>query len=395
MNVRSILVGICIGLLAGYVLFRVPGPPPARSSTASPANIPPAQASAHRDRPSADGHAPAGRRAEIFLSGTAEEIRRNLEDREPPAVSDPELQIALGRLDEALVAGDRPLFLALVRALAASSNGHAQRKLLDLMGDESIPDLTGWHFRDGLRNSGLAGIADAAQRRVEMNIARGDTSWSAGHGWFDLILLHGDEMHVDWVLSRRESNELRLQALESLVRCPAERAVRRVVEMTRAGELDSSFLADFAGAQPQVAFELIHERLGAGEWGDNKDPTYLAGIYGRCIPADRLAEARKALLALSKPASRIAAVYAIQALAARGLVLDGLDPLVFYPVEILERRPEGDARVADELVSRARFAIRYNEVTWSERSATALERAGFSDEASKVRVGLKSPWKKW
>lgn len=339
-------------------------------------------------------------RLEIFQSGGAEAISRSLEDEPPPRITDAEEEALLVRLDEARATGDRPLFFALLRALARSGSERAQRRFIDLIADDSLPDLPGWCFLEALKDSRLPGIAQAALRRVEMNFAGGDTSGTAASGWFDLILLHGDKAHFDWVLSQGQSQAVGLQALEALVRCPSPSAVQCVVEMVRAGTLDYTFLGDFAECQPKVAFDLIQELITAGE-GDRvaANPIYIARVYGRCAPAGRLVEARRTLLGFSEPAMRIAAVYAVQAFATRGFDVSDLEPVVLVPAEVLERRGSDGADIEAEvavaaLVTMARYAIVNNPVAWSNRAASALESAGFKEEASRVRTGLKGPWKR-
>jgi hypothetical protein len=132
----------------------------------------------------------------------------------------------------------------------------------------------------------------------------------------------------------------------------------------------------------------VHERL------SDDAPLGTEGFraYGRCVPVERSADARAQLLAVDNTAERIAAVYAVCELADRGLDVAGLEPVLLAPVEVLERGHTGDDE--DALLSRARYAIEYNRVTWSERAAAALERAGYTDEARKVRAGLQSPWKR-
>jgi hypothetical protein len=153
--------------------------------------------------------------------------------------------------------------------------------------------------------------------------------------------------------------------------------------MIRAGEYE--ILEEFAQQQPGLTFELLHERLVAG------DPRGV-NVYGRCVPAERLADARALLLAIGDTAERVLAVYAVNAIADRGLDIAGFEPLILAPVEVLEGGR--DAGTEEGLLSAARYAVEYNRVTWSERAAAALEGAGYFDEAHKVRKGLQSPWKR-
>ena len=109
------------------------------------------------------------------------------------------------------------------------------------------------------------------------------------------------------------------------------------------------------------------------------DPAFLAKIASPALAIDDTAE-------------RVLAVYAVNALADRGLDVAGFEPLILAPVEVLENGRAGGAE--DGLLSAARYSIEYNRVAWSERAAAALERAGYADEARKVRAGLQSPWKR-
>lgn len=409
-NAGSLLVGLGVGLVAGFLLFGArEHVSPARGAPVRPGREGSAQlASVESDPSSPARRSHAVRRLEILQSGSADAIARSLKDEPPPPTTDAEEQVLLVRLDEARATGDRPLFFALLRALARSGSERAQQRFIDLMADESLTDLTGWLFLEALKDSRLPWIAEVARRRVEMNTAGGDTSGAATDGWLDLVLLHGDKADVDWALSQSQSQAVRLRALSALVRCPSPNAVERVVEMARAGTLDSSFLDDFAECQPQAAFDLIQEMITAGEGGRlAQNPIYIVRVYGKCVPAGRFVEARRTLLGVSEPAMRTAAVYAVQALAARGFDVSGLEPVVLAPLEILERRrndrtaedsrADSEARVAEAaLVTMASYAIVNNQVAWSERAAAALEAVGFKEEAAKVQAGLKrnNPWKK-
>jgi hypothetical protein len=253
------------------------------------------------------------------------------------------------------------------------------------MHDESVPDLPGQHFFRCLRRSRLEGIADAAKHRVEMNLAAGETSWVAVSFWFDLALWQGDETHLDWVLALAEAHghQIHSMAMKALAGCPSPHVVKRVAGMIRAGTFDS--FEEFGRNQPDLCFQLLHERLIAGELTGQE----VFRAYGRCVPGERLAEARTVLLSLRDPAQRMAAVYAVNEIARRNLSAAGLEPILLAPVETLER---GGAE--SYLLSTARYAVEYNPVTWSERAAAALERAGYPTEARKVRAGLQSPWKR-
>lgn len=387
----GIIAGLGLAFVAGYV-FRSSAPsdtprarPPDAPRTADDVPPPPTERS-HTDT-----------YRSVFESGTAEDIVRRLSPVSPPPPSATDVQAAITRLASARATGDRPLFQALTQALAASGLEDAQRTLVELMTDDSIPDLDGEVFLDGLRDSGVPGIAAAAQTRVRIALANGVTTGTAGIGWFDLILKHGDQEQLDWVLSEEHGDSLHTVALRALVRSPAPAAIRRSLMLFETGSLDATLLDEFANHQPRLAFELIHSTLTTGTWHPaGKTDNRVAAVYGRIVPPERLVDARVALLALSAEGPRIAAVYAVQALAERSFDPSEFQEILLVPVEILERGSRGDLETAEWiLVSSARLAIESNPVTWSTRSAAALEATGRASEALRVRAALRAPWRRW
>lgn len=387
----GIVCGLGLAFAAGYV-FRS-----SDSSDTPRARFPDAPRTAADVTPPPTEYSHADTYSSVFESGTAEDIVRRLSPGWPPPPSAADVQAAITRLASARATGDRPLFQALIQALATSGLEDAQRTLVELMTDDSIPDLDGAVFLDGLRDSGVPGIAAAAEHRVRIALANGVTTGTAGIGWFDLILKHGDQEQLDWVLSAEQGVALRTVALRALVRSPAPAAIRRSLMLFQTGSLDAALLDEFANHQPCLAFELIHSTLTTGTWHPaGKTSNYVAAVYGRTVPAERLVDARVALLALSAEGARIAAVYAVQALADRGFDPSGFQEILLVPVEILERGSRGELETEDWIsVSSARLAIESNPVTWSTRSAAALDATGFANDALRVRAALRGPWRRW
>jgi hypothetical protein len=86
--------------------------------------------------------------------------------------------------------------------------------------------------------------------------------------------------------------------------------------------------------------------------------------------------------------------YAIEGLSRAGFDIGGVGHLLEEPVALLERVATEAASAEDKrLTSKARYAIEYNRVLWSERAAAALSAAGYDAEAAKVRAGLTSEWR--
>jgi hypothetical protein len=235
MSVRSLIAGIAIGLAAGYAIFAT-GREETRATRAPTETGTPEEQTAATTEPDPPPAPTAGKeRVEIFRSGAPNDIRRSLGDAAP---TETEVEVLLVRLDSARAAGDRQVFDAVLRALLHSGSEKAQQKLLDLMCDETLPDLKGREFFEALKDSRIEDVADAARRRVELNLAAGETSWVAVSGWFDLALWRGDETHLDWMLTLAEDrfHQIHRMAMKALGSCPSPHAVQRVAEMIRGGE---------------------------------------------------------------------------------------------------------------------------------------------------------------
>jgi hypothetical protein len=275
--------------------------------------------------------------------------------------------------------------------------------LLRLLSDESFipPGPVGDEFLDGLGESALPGIAAAARRRYELNVAAGTTSWIAAAGLFDLMARQGGSDEIAWLAARAESGLHRHDAREALVRSKSPLAVETVVRLLRQGKGDQELLVDFGRHHPTSANAIFRQVLTGELTVPYREPHAILRAYGASAPADDLDATRDLLFSLTDPVQRICAVYAVEQLRRRGLETTGFEPLVDAPVEHLERVTPG---TRSSVTGKARYAISHNRIAWSERAARALDRAAgvlpqgsmtqdMQKIARKIRAGLASPWK--
>jgi hypothetical protein len=375
MKAAQFLGGLVLGALIGWLIRGLiipppaPAPPPRAGEDMSPAPPPPA------------APAPAGSEA---IPGAASPA-------EPPPPSPRDL---LTRVRAAIREGDEGAFGTALRLLGRSEGEEAERALLALVEDPSVPSpLRGGPFLRGLARSTLPGIAAAARGRFEANLAAGEDSWVAADGWVDLVARHGDDADLVWLAGRNESFQIVDQARRAIFSSPSEaarRAARGLVESTRADIRGQ--IPDYLRWDLEEGFAIAERALryvGPDAHGSSgPDLSDLFRAWGGGEPDGGIPELRAFLLGLREPMHRVAAVYAVQALAKRGSDTAAFGELLLEPTLVLERREPVEGLLS------ARSALGYNPVAWSERAAAALDAAGFAKEARKLRAGLSSPWRK-
>jgi len=401
MKTLPYLLVLALGFLLGWLVFGTGAAPPTVPPTAPEPGPRTVDCAAPPDLVSEP--APA-------TIDPVETLRRGGLDRMWPLVNDhertwthAEVAALIERLDRARAAGYRNEFMAALRGLSMAKTGAAQKKLLQLMVDETLipPSRLGRDMLRGLGDSDLPGIAAGARMRYEMNIASGKTSWVGGDGYFELIALRGSAEDIAWLAERAESGQLRYHARKALVKSKSPLAVQFVVRMLEEGKGDQDLLVDFARSHPTTAAPLLRRVLSGDLEVPYRETSAIFRAYGSSVPEDALDGTREFLSSFAKPLKVICAVYAVEQLTRRGLDITGFEAIVSAPIEHLERvTPESRSPV----ISKARYAISHNRVVWSERSARALERAAEAlPESSmtrdmvkiavKIRAGLASPWR--
>jgi hypothetical protein len=288
-----------------------------------------------------------------------------------------------------------------LRWLARAKTPASRRKLLELMADESLhpPFRLGGHFLEGLAGSDLPGVAAAARGRYERNVAAGNTSWTAGQGYFELVVATGTPDDLDWLVAQADSGPGAHQAREALAKSKRPEATAQAIRLIEEGKASQDFLTTFARHHPGAGAKLLR-RIIAGEVDARyRELSAVFRAYGSCVPEDGLAEARAFLTSFREPTRGLMAVYAVEQMRKRELDLSGFEPVIAAPAAYLEGATDTNHEVSD-----AAYAIEYCRVAWTPRSAAALERAAdaFGDAlmsprlaelAKKVRAGLESHWK--
>jgi len=334
-----------------------------------------------------------------------------------------EVAALVPRIGSSREAGDWGEFNKALRALAKARTPAAQKALMDLLSDLSIvfPKRVGRIFYEGLEGSSLEGIAEAARKRFEQQIASGKTSWVAADGWVDLVAYHGDDEAVAWLAARDESTQIRDSANKALAKSQNPNAVRHMLNRLREQRNRANHWREFDAfvkSHPDEGFELAAELIRlilANRLPPHMSPSSVIASSMTAVPASRLPEAKELLLELRTEADRVAAVYAVQALHNRGLDVEGLDAIVLAPQMALASMSEDDGAVLGSSLPAlsdraylAMVAIKGNSITWSERAAQALEAAamrlaGSSAQshvadmkkvAAMIRAELASPWRK-
>jgi hypothetical protein len=371
---QGILIGMLIGLVAGYLVAKALDEEPvdrAREPEAPAAEDPvderetpepveewsPPEAVTDTGTVTMDGR--------IFLGGKL---------LEPKPVDELRQTLAWARQNR-----DWANYRKAILELGVTGTPEAQALLVEIMGDETLfmpgPWL-GQIFYMSLKDSEVEGILEAARTRAEIDLVeKKGTRWE-GRGWLSLVALHAGEAELDWVLSLGTSRNRWMEVDKALAegsRNPlaAERLAERIV----AGEISSSssYMNTFAEENPNVAFRAAVDALPKV---CASDPIDAFRLLGSATTAATLSEAVAVLNGLDSPQERMTAIYAVGVMHERGLDTSGLQPLLDDLRVILERAATGQVDLSNA-VERLRLTlaitlVEENEVTWDAPTLAAL-----------------------
>jgi hypothetical protein len=382
--VLGLVMGIGIGLIAGWVVFDDGQARPLRESPPRIVNGGEVERAYEEalDWPEHEEPEPVRAASETsFLS--AEQVRNaSSAELDKFAMSEEWLVDAdavaavMDRLDSARDRRDWTEFRALLTLLGRADKPEAQTKLVALMADPTLGfhrSRMGRQFFEWLRDSKVPGIVDAARARLEKETRENPGSRSAQQGWLALVAQHGNAADLDWIESFRKGRSGERTVIEAFVSAAQRPDVAlRVADMfrNRKGRWYGSHLSALARSNPELARELFEAGLQKPRTNEARD---LARAYGDVVDPGNLERARTFLLSLP-PDERMQAVYAVERMHSRDLDISGLEAITVAPVEALEnlaRQPKPSAKA----LFKARYSIQHNRITWTERAAKALEEA--------------------
>lgn len=368
---KGLLIGLAAGFLAGWLVFglaRESAPAPRRTAEASaPASEPPSPAA--EPAPSA----PESTQDFFLRNAPIEELQPYLLARELPFGGEA-LPALAARLQTARTAKDWELFRTIVGLISKLKTPAAQEKLVAVMGDRALGfrDPLGSLFSSALGDSDVDGIADAARRRFEIARARKGPRHDL-QCWLALVATHGDRADLEWLEQLRGDRDLGRDVLEAYREGSANEIVaRRLVRLYREDATVGARAVDLLWRCPAVGFDFYRAEI---QNSDQRSKSDFLRAFGRCVTADRLADAKRFLLDMQEPHLRVQAVYAVQQLQRQGLDVSGLEPLIRAPVDELERLGREGTDADASWTYRPMYAVLYNRVAWSERAVHALEAA--------------------
>ncbi|MHC4730490.1 MAG: hypothetical protein ACYS6Z_07845 [Planctomycetota bacterium] len=382
--VLGLVMGIGIGLIAGWVVFGGDQAPPRREP---PPRVVIGEAVERTyeeafDWPEDEQPEPARTASQTsFL--TAEKVRSaSVDELDKFAMSEEWLVDAgavaalMDRLDSARGRRDWNEFRALLTLLGKADTPEAQTKLVALMSDPNLGfhrSRMGRQFFDWLRDSKVPGIVDAARARLEKETRENPGSRAAQQGWLALVAQHGNAADLDWIESFKTGRSGERTVIEAFVAAAQRPEVaQRVADLfrNRSRRWYGSHLAALARSNPELARELFEAGLQKPRTNEARD---LARAYGDVVDPGSLERARGFLLSLP-PDERVQAVYAVERMHRRDLDVSGLEAITVAPVEALERLARQSKPSAHALF-KARYSIQHNRITWTDRAAKALEEA--------------------
>jgi hypothetical protein len=286
----------------------------------------------------------------------------------------PEVRRALA---DARAASDWPTYFQALSELGAMRTPESEALLVEAMGDESLRfegTWTGQSFLRWLAGSDAPGLAAAARRRAEIDIADNAESRWRGVGWLSLVAMHGGAAEIAWIESlgggdRNAEMEVdRALADGSKNPLAAARLAARMKETSHF--LWSNYLEAFARENPRAALDAAIEALPATP---DRRTGELVRLIGEATTAETVERARAALLGQADPAARLEALRAVERMRQRGLDVSGFTQLVDEPRLLLERSASRPLAGAEKgLVRRALDAVAENPVTWNDATLAAV-----------------------
>jgi len=401
-------MGLALGLLAGWFLFGG-GEAPAREVVRTvylPAEPEPGfdAPSPEETSPEGAGTAPVRLGVDDLRTASAEELGR-LAAQGSLELDGAAVTVLIERLDAAREARDWNQFRALLSLLGRAGTPEAEAKLVAVMGDPGLgfqQSHLGPLFYEWLKDSQAPGIVAAARARLEREMEDHPGMPGVRRGWLSLIAAQGDTADLDWVETFADTPGGAREVQEALAAAGGRPEVAERVERMFRERKERWFIGHlrlFATANPAAGARLLEDGLQHPRPGEERD---LARTYGDTLPRADVERARAFLSGLRTPSQRMAAVYAVERMRRRGLDMGGMEDLVLAPVLTLERyRDEPNLSPLVE----ARYAIEHNPITWSERTAKALESAAervppaqagaLLEAARRVRAGIASPDSEW
>lgn len=408
---RNALLGVIVGLLAGWLLFRNPSEP-RRAERFEPPPAPAVPAAEVRDENPPARVRPTGAETRIDREWVRQADARTLRHgahrarNEHVEIGPEAVAQAIERIDGARSSRDWNLFVALVQFLGAAGTPEAQTKLVALVGDTTLL-FHDWRvagdFRAALVEAHVEGIVAATRARIEMEKEqyRDAHRWS---GWYEVVARHGSTADLEWLVAFEgrgtDSGDDLARALGAASANPP--AAESYIALCRAGRGDEGASREFARNNPAAALPFFREEFERG----TQDLSTAAGAYGSAVTEETLGEAKAFLLGLKDPEKRVAAVSAVSAMQDRKLDISGLEPILLAPVEDAERLAGATPEERRRGFYRVLYGIEYNRLVWSERAARALDSfaavyedrggaEGLRDVASEIRAQIRSDSAGW
>lgn len=394
-RVPTLVVGLIAGLGVGYALWGA-GPSETRERERAPSR----NGVTTRDEPAPAATTPPDPPLiDILAAGNATEIDAAAG---AGALGTAEVDVLLNRLGTAIENGDAALFLAAVRALGKSRDPRAHARLVEVMADVStpLPDAASYSIAQALLDSEVPGVLAAARRRFEAS-APGPSS----SAWLQLVAAHGRAEDIDWLLGAVPDRNAAVSYV-AFAKNPVAAAAFEKLLRAHPNDADAlRWLPGHGSTHPAESYALAMEILGRHTESSGPPDYSLLIALGQTVEPGRLAELRPFLDSMSGAKDRFPALVVVDAVRRRGLDTGMFATVIEAPTLTLETfDPSKDA----VLVGEAAGAIKRYRVTWSERTARALEMAADrfrADEtqnrlvesldqvAGEVRAYLTSRWK--
>jgi len=380
---RGLLLGLVIGLAVGWLLFAGDDPAPRTGERTSAERRPPAERAANGGHDADEESDTAASRppfapddqtkdhggftvtGDLTIRRTNGALHYALRGRvlHPRPLAEIDAAMTKAREEK-----NWPEFYAGILELVLHDSAEADGRLVAVMGDETLRLPGPWigkRFFEGLEDSTLGTVGQAARNRAEVEIEEKSGSRWAGVGFLSLVARHGTEADLDWLetlgASRNRKEVDRALAEGAANPAAAERMRRRLLARE---DLRSSHLREFAKANPGVAFDTAAELLDRGRSGKE-----VFELLGRATRRDTLGRARSLLDRLDSTGERLAALKAVERMHRNDVDTSGFERLVAAPQEIIGRALAGHP---DEDLDDAVRAIQYNRIAWTEGNIAAL-----------------------